>query len=131
MIPPRWQPLSQLVAARVREFLREPEVIFWVYGFPLILAVTLGYAFRSTEPPPPAVDIQESPDKALAEKIEARLNNESFGTEKPKVQVLPKEECEKRVKKGDSALYLIVEPGKIHYVYDPARAESVQAAYWV
>jgi ABC-type multidrug transport system permease subunit len=39
-------PLWQLVLARVRDFYREPAAIFWVYGFPLVLAVALGTAFR-------------------------------------------------------------------------------------
>lgn len=43
----RWEPLRQIVSARLREFLREPAAIFWVYGFPLIMILTLGMAFRS------------------------------------------------------------------------------------
>ena len=63
-------PLLQLFLARLREFYREPIAIFWVYGFPLILAVGLGIAFSSREPEPPAVDVQRvvkqylSPDRA-------------------------------------------------------------------
>ena len=30
----RYWPLGQLILARLREFYREPEVIFWVYGSP-------------------------------------------------------------------------------------------------
>ena len=41
----RWHPLGQMVLARLREFYREPEAIFWVYCFPLLLAVVLGLAF--------------------------------------------------------------------------------------
>ena len=39
-------PLWQLVITRFREFYREPAAIFWVYGFPLLLAIALGVAFR-------------------------------------------------------------------------------------
>src|SRR5215208_1221276 len=44
--PQRYYPLYELTAARFREFLREPAAIFWVYGFPLIMTVVLGIAFR-------------------------------------------------------------------------------------
>lgn len=128
---PRWLPLLRLIEARVREFYREPEVIFWVYGFPVILAVTLGYAFSSNRPAPPTVDIQATPDSPRAEKLKARLDDERFGEEKPKVQIFSAEECESRVKKSESALCLILENDKIVYRYDPARAESVQARYWI
>ncbi|MFM8287614.1 MAG: ABC transporter permease [Planctomycetaceae bacterium] len=42
----RWTALLELTSARIREFFREPAAIFWVYGFPLIMALSLGIAFR-------------------------------------------------------------------------------------
>ncbi len=42
--------LVQLTLARMREFYREPEAIFWVFGFPIVLAFALGIAFRNREP---------------------------------------------------------------------------------
>jgi ABC-type multidrug transport system permease subunit len=43
----RNHPLWQLTLVRFREFLREPEALFWVFGFPLLLAAGLGLAFRN------------------------------------------------------------------------------------
>ena len=40
-------PLLQLVLARLREFVRQPEAVFWVYFFPLLMVVVLGIAFRN------------------------------------------------------------------------------------
>jgi ABC-2 type transport system permease protein len=39
--------LFQLTATRFRLFLREPEALFWVFAFPILLAVGLGIAFRN------------------------------------------------------------------------------------
>jgi len=39
--------LAQLTLARVREFWREPEAVFWVFVFPVLLAGGLGLAFRN------------------------------------------------------------------------------------
>ena len=39
--------LFQLTATRFRLFLREPEALFWVFIFPILLAVGLGIAFRN------------------------------------------------------------------------------------
>src|SRR3954471_8860403 len=47
---PRDNPLGQLVLVRFREYLREPEALFWSFGFPVLLAIGLGIAFRSKPP---------------------------------------------------------------------------------
>src|SRR5713101_4647197 len=39
--------LVQLTLVRFREFLREPEAVFWVFVFPILLATGLGIAFRN------------------------------------------------------------------------------------
>src|ERR1039458_2446159 len=40
-------PLVQLTLVRFREFWREPEALFWVFVFPILLAAGLGIAFRN------------------------------------------------------------------------------------
>jgi ABC-type multidrug transport system permease subunit len=47
---PRGAALRELTLVRLREFLREPEAVFWSFVFPLLLAVGLALAFR-TRPP--------------------------------------------------------------------------------
>ena len=42
--------LVELTIARLKEFLRETEALFWVFGFPLLLTLLLGYAFREKPP---------------------------------------------------------------------------------
>ncbi|MGD8276546.1 MAG: ABC transporter permease [Gemmatimonadota bacterium] len=39
--------LHQLALWRFREFVREPEALFWVFAFPVLLALALGIAFRN------------------------------------------------------------------------------------
>ena len=39
--------LYQLTMVRFRLFLREPEAIFWIFFFPILLAIGLGIAFRN------------------------------------------------------------------------------------
>jgi len=42
-----WSAYSHLLIARMRELQREPEIVFWVFVFPLLLALGLGIAFRN------------------------------------------------------------------------------------
>src|SRR5947209_3029440 len=39
--------LWQLISVRFKEYTREPEALFWSFGFPILLAIGLGIAFRS------------------------------------------------------------------------------------
>ena len=50
-----------MVLARVREFIREPEVLFWVYGFPILMTIGLGIAFRNRPVEQIVVAIVEGP----------------------------------------------------------------------
>src|SRR5208283_4337634 len=43
----RWSGYLHLLGARMLELKREPEVVFWVFVFPLLLAAGLGIAFRN------------------------------------------------------------------------------------
>src|SRR6266436_4183906 len=96
-------PLWQLVLARFREFYREPMTIFWVYGFPLIMAVGLGIAFTSREPEPPKVDIQRVPgQEEKIDKLQALLKKA-----KMPVKVCDARECQQRRRIGETVLYVV------------------------
>ncbi len=41
------QPFVEIVRARLLEFVRQPEAVFWVYVFPLLMVLALGIAFRN------------------------------------------------------------------------------------
>src|SRR4051794_17686560 len=43
----RHSSLRELTSVRFREFLREPEAVFWTFAFPVLLAIGLGIAFRN------------------------------------------------------------------------------------
>jgi ABC-type multidrug transport system permease subunit len=50
-------PLVELTLARLREFVREPEALFWVFVFPILMACALGVAFRSQADEPVVVGV--------------------------------------------------------------------------
>lgn len=69
----RWvHEVLELTRVRTRIFLREPEAVFWVFAFPVILAAVLGFAFRSSEPEPSPCAVLPGPGaEALAETLGA------------------------------------------------------------
>jgi len=66
-------PLVQLLLVRLRTFQREPEALFWTFGFPLVLTLVLGIAFRPVEGEPIPVVVIEG---AGADAITARLERD-------------------------------------------------------
>jgi ABC-2 type transport system permease protein len=57
----RQHPLWQLTLMRWHIFVREPSALFWTYGFPVVLALALGVAFRNRPPEPVEVAVEASP----------------------------------------------------------------------
>jgi ABC-2 type transport system permease protein len=119
--------LWQLTLARFREFYREPAALFWVYGFPLILAFALGMAFRERPVPPAAVDVQADPsDPAATEKLRAELAAD------PSLLVTVHDEATCRQRLRTSKTDLVIVPGSGTavpplFVYDQTRSEGVLA----
>jgi ABC-type multidrug transport system permease subunit len=114
-----YHPLRELTLARIREFLREPEAVFWTYGFPVMLTVGLGIAFRNRPVEIVYVDVQEH---ARAREITDRLAS------RPDLVVAVREQaaCRDRLRLGKSSL--VVVPGDpVTFIFDPSRPESALA----
>jgi ABC-2 type transport system permease protein len=62
----RDHPLVQLTLVRYREFFREPEAVFWVFVFPVLLTAGLGIAFRNQAPERTPVAVVENGAAAQA-----------------------------------------------------------------
>jgi ABC-2 type transport system permease protein len=110
-------PLVQLTLVRFREFLREPEALFWVFGFPLLLAAGLGLAFRNTPAEMLSVGVVGA-DPAPFELAPA-LNVDSFPTVEDGLRAL---------REGKIAL-LVERPadGSVLYHYDDTNPEGRDA----
>jgi ABC-type multidrug transport system permease subunit len=114
-----YHPLRELTLARIREFLREPEAVFWTYGFPLMLAVGLGIAFRDRPVEILHVDVAAH---ARAQEVAERLASRADLA----VAVRGEAECRDRLRLGKSSL--VVVPGDpVTFVFDPSRPESALA----
>ena len=68
--------LVQLTLCNIRGYLREPEAIFWTYGFPLLMIIGLGVAFQGAGNQPIAFDVVAG--DAAREVVAALGNNEGF-----------------------------------------------------
>lgn len=109
-------PLLELTFARLREFLREPEAVFWVFVFPIILALALGIAFRERGPGRLRVAVQEGDGAAaLREALESEKGVAP--------RVLSPSDARQALRTGRVAL--VVVPGQpAIFVFDSTRSES-------
>jgi ABC-2 type transport system permease protein len=125
-----------LLWARLLELKREPEVIFWVFVFPLLLAAGLGFAFRDKPADVAAVVVIAGPS---AEKTQVMLQSPSSistptSPEHASAQatirasVLDRDAALKGFHFGKFDLAIESNPDSTYtFYYDPARPESVLA----
>src|SRR5262249_49186903 len=116
------RPMAQLVLARLREFFREPEAVFLVYVFPILMIVGLGIAFRNEPAEHVIVDVESCPH---AEAIVKALSADS----RFQVKTCDEAECRLRLRTGKTQLVISADGSPLTYQYhfDPSRPENVVA----
>jgi ABC-2 type transport system permease protein len=119
--PRSWadHPLVQLTRVRYREFFREPEAVFWVFIFPVLLAAGLGIAFRNQGPERTVVAVVET-HAGEARVIEALRQASGL-----KASLMTDSAAREALRIGDVALAIVpLGNGSVEYRYDDTRPES-------
>ena len=125
--PRRYSPMWQLVIARLREFLREPEAVFWVYGFPIVMVVALGIAFRNKPVETITVDVVDNGTSATWA-TSVLTADERFKPVKSN-----DDQARQRLRTGKTELVVIVRdqpstssdsPRHFDFVFDPTKPAS-------
>ena len=119
----RWAGYTHLLMARMKELKREPEVIFWVFVFPLLLAFGLGIAFRNKPADATSVVIVAGPRAQDA----VTLLEHSPQPGAFKIQVQDADTALRGFRLGKYDLVIEPAQGGFQYRYDPARPESTLA----
>jgi ABC-2 type transport system permease protein len=117
----RWTdyPLVQLTRVRYREFFREPEAVFWVFIFPVLLAAGLGIAFRNRATDRTSVVVVNAGPQA------PRLADALRRTPGVDVTLLTDSAAAEALRIGDVALVVVPSVlAQVEYRYDDSRPES-------
>jgi ABC-type multidrug transport system permease subunit len=112
----------QLTLVRYREFLREPEAVFWVFVFPVLLTAGLGIAFRNQEP-------QRVPVAVVGTGAESARLVEALGRN-PGLTVLTMDDSAAALalRTGKAALAVMPDgAGGVRYRFDPDRPDARNA----
>jgi len=111
-------PLWQLTRVRMFGFLREPEAVFWVFAFPVLMALALGIAFRTSGPPRSRIGVLLVPGAEVVVKALETSKDLQVIAVKP-------DESEAALRRGRVAV--LVRPaasGPPVLTFDPSRAET-------
>lgn len=109
-------PLVELTLARLREFVREPEALFWAFVFPIVMSVALAVAFPGRGSRPVLVGIGEG---ERADVVRQALSADAGIA----VRDVPARDETRAIREGDVHVVVIpTEPPT--YKFDPAREES-------
>ncbi|TGL51986.1 ABC transporter permease [Leptospira wolffii] len=120
-----------LVTIQLKEFYREPGIIFWAFVFPIAIAGVLGLAFTSKGVPETRVAVISSSHQPgqLASRIEKAFvnsvggNSNGLGTIVPKV--LEEGEAIKALKRGEINLLIREDAeGNLTFSFDPNNANA-------
>jgi ABC-2 type transport system permease protein len=110
----------ELTRVRVLLFVREPEALFWVFAFPLVLAAVLGFAFRKGGVPASKVAVLDGPGAAaLVERLGRQAHLEA--------ELAPSEELAARGLRGGSIDVVVVPGSPPELRLDPERPEGETA----
>ena len=119
---PLRHPIYHMTLARILEFLRQPDAVFWSYFFPVLMVVALGLAFDRRQESAILIDVV---DTELGTKIQAALTNKS------RFNIHQTTEADSRIRLRTGRVDLLIEPQVegpgYTYVFDPLRPESVAA----
>lgn len=108
--------LYELTMARTKEFLRETEAIFWVFAFPLLLTLALGFAFR--EKPPDRVPIGVAEGPLAKARMEALAKSPAL-----QPRVYPVEEGREELRRGKISLLVEGDATPV-YRFDATRPDA-------
>ncbi len=105
--------LYQLTSARFRLLFREPEAVFWIFIFPILLAAGLGIAFRNRPPdvlPVAATTSQLTQSLAEDKILTASTMDEAAGT--------------RALATGKILLLAVQQAGGVAYRYDDTNPDA-------
>ena len=116
----RDHPLVQLTLVRYREFFREPEAVFWVFVFPVLLTAGLGIAFRNQAPERTRVAVVQSGAASRAALQALAGSPDLLPTEQTETQAA------EALRTGRVALVVVPAQGtdSVEYRFDEERPES-------
>ena len=118
----RLHPIIAVTLSRLREFVRQPEAVFWVYFFPVLMVVVLGIAFRSQPAEQVDIDVASGP---AADRIVKALEDPQL-----KVHLNSDAEAMLRLRTGKTLLVVASTTPDLNglmYRFDPSRPGALQA----
>lgn len=119
-------PLWELTKARLREFGREKGTIFWVFGFPVLMAIALGLAFRSAPPDLPRVGVVAPPGAAV-DGIPGRSSRALLESKRLFAQGMSREQAQRELAHAKIDLLVEWDGERPIYRFDPMQQRSALA----
>ena len=113
--------LVQLTLVRFKEFLREPEAVFWTFAFPVILAFGLGIAFRNK--PADVLVVGVVRDTPAGDSLAATL----AAAKGLRIKAMTGDSAARALRTGELALVAVPTAGGVQYRFDDTRPEGRSA----
>lgn len=109
--------LVELTIIRIKEFIREPDAVFWVFAFPLLLTLALGFAFR-----------EKAPEKIPVGVVQSETSTRMMAALSKSPALLPRlysaEEGREQLRRGKISLLVVGDEHHLVYRFDATRPDA-------
>lgn len=127
-------PFIQLTLVKLREYTREPEAMFWVFVFPVLMTCALGIAFRDSSSAEIQVGVlQSAPSEAGATPDAAAVVATLDADPRVAAREVAADSAATLLRDGEIALVVTpgADPASVSYRFDRTRPESGVARFTV
>ncbi|MCC6782634.1 MAG: ABC transporter permease [Planctomycetes bacterium] len=118
----RGRVLAALTGVAWREYLRTPEAVFWTYGFPLVMALVLGFAFGEGRPEAARIGVVRGTEAVAAERFATLLREQGGG--RLHVELVDDERARRALTLGAVDLVVRGDAQRPTFELDPVRPGS-------
>ncbi|MFN3404572.1 MAG: ABC transporter permease [Cytophagaceae bacterium] len=117
-------PVLQLISVQIKSFLREPGVLFWAIGFPVLMAWILGIAFTQKIESRRTVMMTGDIGTEMKNSFEELLAADIGSPTRIKFIYGTNDEAVSALRKGEISLYVETSPGQLTFHFDPNNPEA-------
>lgn len=118
--------LIQLVSLHLKTFFREPGILFWALGFPVVMAWILGIAFSGTKETKASIMMVNATNEASSRLTEKVIGEDIYNPSRLKILQGNYNEAITAMRRGEIELFIELRKDSMVFHYDPMDPDAAK-----